>query len=82
MAFQVPGYQKVTGTALVLAVAVALYFQASKAEQPEGDRAGEEVQPLNVFFLLAALVFILALPCTLPLNGVISNGQVASVPGT
>ena len=47
--------------------------QASKPEQPEGDGANEEAQPLNALFLFFALVFILALPCTLPLKRVINH---------
>ena len=56
MAFRVPGYQKVAGTALIVMGVIALYFQASK-----GEGTSEEVGSLFAVFLLAVLPFSLAL---------------------
>ena len=74
MAFHVPHYQKIAGMGWVVAAFSALYFQAAKGE---GAGAGWDV--LFLSFVLAALVFILALGCGAPLKRVINNEQIAPV---
>ena len=72
MAFRVPGYQKVAGTALIVAGVVGLYFQASK-----GEGVREELGVLGASFMLALLAFMVALGCGLPLNKVLNGDQIA-----
>ena len=56
MAFHVPRYQKIAGMGLLSSLAIALYVQASKPEQPGGAGAGEGWwEVLIVAFLLGSL---------------------------
>lgn len=70
MAFRVPLYQRVIGTALVICSLVALWLQAAKAEGVSGDWG-----PFNLAFGLSIVALLLALGCGLPLNDVLVGDQ-------
>mmetsp|Transcript_74152 Transcript_74152/g.211678 ORF Transcript_74152/g.211678 Transcript_74152/m.211678 type:complete len:349 (-) Transcript_74152:140-1186(-) len=75
MAFRVPGYQRVAGTALIVMGVIALYFQASKGY----GLTYEEGLAAIIVFCLALLVFVVSLGYGLPLKRVLNGGRIAPV---